>query len=225
MDGSYPSQPVTERGSGLAFRLFGLPVTVQPWFFLTAWIVGRQSVDIVTESVWIAVVFLGVLSHELGHAIAARRLGLAPAITLHGFGGTTAWSAARPVGPWAEIGITAAGPVVGIAVGTLAWVLLEHGVTGLGSTVLRDIMWVNLGWGLLNLLPVLPLDGGQIAGTFAGMVAGSRGRVVVRILSLLLLAAIAGWGLLEGRLWTLFLAVILGFANVEALRRERSPGV
>ena len=71
-------------GGGLGFRLFGLPVTVQPWFFLTAWIVGRQSIDVVAESVWIVIVFLGVLVHELGHAVAARRLGLEPRITLHG---------------------------------------------------------------------------------------------------------------------------------------------
>ncbi len=208
--------------SGLAFRLFGLPVAVQPWFFLTAYIVGRQSIDLVLESVWIAVVFVGVLVHELGHALAARGAGLAPSITLHGFGGTTSWAPTRPVGPWTQIGITAAGPALGITVGGLAWALLQGGIEGPAILVLRDVMWVNLGWGVLNLLPVLPLDGGQIAGTFAGMIAGIRGRVAVRLMSLGLLAGIAVWGLLGGRLWTLFLAIILGFANLEALRRDRA---
>lgn len=218
---SLPQTPGA-RGGGLAFRLFDLPVTVQPWFFLTAWIVGRQSIDVVAESVWIVTVFLGVLVHELGHAVAARRLGLEPRITLHGFGGTTSWLPTRPLSPWARIGITAAGPLCGLTVGGAAWLVLRSGVSGVGGDILRDIVWVNLGWGLLNLLPVLPLDGGEIAGTFAGMVAGSTGRIVVRVLSLVLLAAIAVWGLSAGHLWTLFLAVILGFANVEALRAEMS---
>jgi membrane-associated protease RseP (regulator of RpoE activity) len=222
-DPQYP-EPRSSTHSGLSFRLFGLPVTVQPWFFLTAYIVGRQSIDIVTESVWIVVVFLGVLVHELGHAVAARSAGLSPSITLHGFGGTTSWAPVRPIGPWAQIGITAAGPVLGIATGGLAWALLEWGVLGWASFVLRDMMWVNLGWGVLNLLPVLPLDGGQIAGTLAGLVAGRRGRVAMRVLSLVLLAGIAGWGLLGGRLWTLFLAIILGYVNVDALRREVASG-
>jgi Zn-dependent protease len=215
-----PPVPVSGRGTGLSFRLFGLPVTVQPWFFLTAWIVGRQSVDVVAESVWIVVVFLGVLVHELGHAVAARRLGMDPRITLHGFGGTTSWLPTRPLSSWARIGITAAGPACGLAVGGAAALLLRSGASGVGGDILRDVVWVNLGWGLLNLLPVLPLDGGEIAGTLAGMVAGSTGRIVVRVLSLLLLAAIAVWGLTAGHLWTLFLAVILGFANVEALKTE-----
>ncbi len=220
MDDGLPPDGRVPTRSGLAFRLFGLPVTVQPWFFLTAYIVGRQSIDIVTESVWIVVVFLGVLVHELGHALAARGAGLAPSITLHGFGGTTSWAPIRALGPWTQIGITAAGPALGITIGGLAWALLQEGAVGPGATVLRDVMWVNLGWGVLNLLPVLPLDGGQIVGTLAGMVAGRRGRVVVRTLSIALLAGIAVWGLLGGRLWTLFLAVILGSANIEALRRE-----
>jgi len=222
MDDPQHPGPRPPSRSGLAFRVLGLPVSVQPWFFLTAYIVGRQSIDIVTESVWIAVVFLGVLVHELGHALAARAAGLAPSITLHGFGGTTSWAPTRPVGPWTQIGITAAGPALGITVGASAWAALEWGAAGPAVFVLRDVMWVNLGWGVLNLLPVLPLDGGQIAGTFAGMIAGRRGRLVVRIVSLALLAGIAAWGLLGGRLWTLFLAIILGYANVEALRRERA---
>ena len=43
--------------------------------------------------------------------------------------------------------------------------------------VLNDVMWVNLGWGVLNLLPILPLDGGHIASSVAELVAGRKGRL------------------------------------------------
>jgi membrane-associated protease RseP (regulator of RpoE activity) len=205
--------------SGLGFHLGGIPVAVQPWFFLTAWIVGRQSMNVGRELVWIGVVFTGVLLHELGHALAARYFGLAPRITLHGFGGTTAWAPSRAVGAWSQIAITAAGPLVGILVGSAAWWAMRVQLVD-APILLSDVLWVNLGWGVLNLLPILPLDGGQIAGTLGGLVAGWNGRIVVRVLSLLLLAGIGVWGVLLGLWWTLLLVMIFGVSNLQALQTE-----
>jgi membrane-associated protease RseP (regulator of RpoE activity) len=86
--------------------------------------------------------------------------------------------------------------------------------------VLDFVLWVNLGWGVLNLLPILPLDGGHIASSLAGMVAGHRGRVAARVFSITLTVTIGLWALLAGQWWIAVLGVVLTYANVQGLRAE-----
>jgi membrane-associated protease RseP (regulator of RpoE activity) len=82
------------------------------------------------------------------------------------------------------------------------------------------VLWVNLGWGVLNLLPILPLDGGHILASVAEIVAGRRGRFAARIFSIVLTVTIGLWALLAGQWWILILGIVLTFANVQGLRSE-----
>ena len=152
---------------GLGFRLFGFPVRVEPWFVVVAAVLGWNSDSTIGSLlVWIAVVFVSVLVHELGHAVAARSRGADPVrIDLYGFGGLTRFSPRRPLGRVEAAGISLAGPFSGMALGGV--VALIVAVVGLPDGDLpefavRAALWVNLGWGLINLLPVLPLDGGHV---------------------------------------------------------------
>jgi stage IV sporulation protein FB len=86
--------------------------------------------------------------------------------------------------------------------------------------VLDFVLWVNLGWGILNLLPILPLDGGHIASSLAGIVAGDRGRLAARVFSIVLTVTIGLWALLAGQWWIAVLGVVLTYANVQGLRAE-----
>jgi len=200
------------------FRLGTVPVRVQLWFFVTAVLIGPR--DVRGAALWLPVVFVGVLIHELGHALAVRRRGLEPAIELHGFGGVTSWSGAALLQPSQRALISAAGPAVGIAVGAAALVAARLLPTGppVVSEVLRYAVWVNLGWGLLNLLPVLPLDGGMIVGSLAESAWGARGVYTVQLLSIVacvglcVVAASAGW------LWSAVLAAVLAISNLQAVR-------
>ena len=204
----------------LQFRLFGIPVQVLPFFFLTALLIGPH--DLRGAALWIPVVFTGVLAHELGHAAAIRRHGFLPAIQLHGFGGATTWSAHGPLSPGSRIFISAAGPVVGIAIG-LSALVLARAILPPDPELRRliwYIVWVNLGWGVLNLLPVLPLDGGVIVTAIAEGLWGQRGRRLARIVSLAVCVALALWALTRGWWWSVFLAAVLAFANFQALRAE-----
>jgi membrane-associated protease RseP (regulator of RpoE activity) len=88
--------------------------------------------------------------------------------------------------------------------------------------VLDFVLWVNLGWGILNLLPILPLDGGHIAASIAGMVAGRSGRIAARIFSIVLTVVIGLWALVAGQWWIAILGVVLTMANVQGLRAEMS---
>ena len=69
---------------------------------------------------WVAIMFAGVLMHELGHALTARAFGQRPFITLHGLGGLTTWRATGAMSPGRRLLIAAAGPSVGIAIGVVA---------------------------------------------------------------------------------------------------------
>jgi Zn-dependent protease len=123
-----------------------------------------------------------------------------------------------------QILISAAGPAVGISIGSA---VLVFGYTGLFADaspavlrVLDFVLWVNLGWGVLNLLPILPLDGGHIVASVAGMVAGRNGRIAARIFSIVLTVTIGLWALAAGQWWIAILGVVLTIANVQGLRAE-----
>ena len=69
------------------FRIFGIPVRVEPFFVVVALLFGIRL-----EPLWVVfavIVFVSVLVHELGHALTYRLLGQRSAIVLHGFGGFT----------------------------------------------------------------------------------------------------------------------------------------
>jgi membrane-associated protease RseP (regulator of RpoE activity) len=170
------------------------------------------------------VVLVGILAHELGHAFAGRRLGLEPWIRLMAFGGMTGWIRPRPLTPGQQILISVAGPAVGISIGGAVLVAGLAGVFADASPavlqVLDYVLWVNLGWGILNLLPILPLDGGHILASVAGLVAGRNGRIAARVFSIILTVVIGLWALFAGEWWILILGVVLTFANVQGLRAE-----
>lgn len=202
----------------IQFRLGRIPVTVQPWFFVTALLIGpRQLPGIV---VWPAVVFVGVLIHELGHALAVRRQGVEAAIELHGFGGVTRWSGTTLLAPRQRALISAAGPAVGISVGAVALVLARLLPPGqpVVDELLQYAVWVNLGWGLLNLLPVLPLDGGMIVASLVESVWGARGLYAVRVLSVVVCIGLCALAVAAGWIWSAFLAGVLAISNLQAAR-------
>jgi membrane-associated protease RseP (regulator of RpoE activity) len=209
---------------GVEFRLFEIPVRVQLWFLLLAYIVFPPSDPPQQLLIWIPVVFVGVLMHELGHALVGRRFGLAPAIELYALGGLTSWRSGRPLSPLRQVALSAAGPAVGLAVGGLclvaAWTLP---LPGLLSVLIGYMLWVNLGWAILNLLPILPLDGGQITASAAEAVAGPAGRRAARYFSLVVTAAISIWFLLQLNLWMLLLCGFLAHTNWQALQAEKAP--
>jgi len=218
-DEAFPLPQARRRG----LRIFGFPLRIDPFFFVTAWLIGgRQEPQWMV--VWVVIVLVGILAHELGHAYAGRRLGMAPWIQLMAFGGMTGWTQPRPLTARQQILISAAGPAVGIVIGGT---VLAAGFVGLFTNaspailrVLNDVMWVNLGWGVLNLLPILPLDGGHIASAVAGIVAGRRGRLAARVFSIILTVTIGLWALAAGQWWIAILGVVLTYANVQALRTE-----
>lgn len=219
--------PGGDRQPRRGLSIFGFPLRVDPFFFVTAWLIGgRQEPQWMI--VWIVIVMIGVLAHELGHAFAGRRLGMQPWIRLMAFGGMTGWMRPRSLTPWQQIGVSVAGPAVGITIGgTFLLAMLGGLFAGAPPAVNRlanYVIWVNLGWGVLNLLPILPLDGGHITSSLAEMVAGRRGRIAARAFSVVLTVVIGLWALTAGDWWILILCAVFTWANVQGLAAERSRG-
>src|ERR1700722_19012492 len=115
----------------LAFRLGSIPVQVHGSFLLVVVLLGMLGGDPSGILLWIVVVFVGVLLHELGHALVGRSFGLTPQIDLVGFGGLTSWAAGgAELGPPKRIAISLAGPFTGIAIGlgTLVFIRTRAGL-------------------------------------------------------------------------------------------------
>jgi Zn-dependent protease len=183
-------EPPRTRGD-IHFALFGFPVRIHPLFWLMALILGYNSPGPKEIAAWVAAVLISILVHELGHALVLRACGLRPSITLHGLGGVTSSHNSQAFAPQLrtleEVVISAAGPAAGFLLAAAVAGLIRlagrhlevYPLFGLpclvriapgeiiGSPVLtsllNDIFFTSVIWGLLNLLPVYPLDGGQIA--------------------------------------------------------------
>ncbi len=79
----------------MRFRILGFPVHVQPFFLLVAALLGGMRNDLTLILIWVAVVFVSVLAHELGHALVARAYGQQPSILLYSMGGLTSFQPLR----------------------------------------------------------------------------------------------------------------------------------
>jgi Zn-dependent protease len=211
-------------GQRTHFSVLGFPVYVA-WDFAFVVMLGLSEWRTVPEMVgWGVVVFLSILLHELGHALAYRHYGSAARIRLWGLGGLTFGSASR--NRREDIITSLAGPILPLVVaGVPAYFALKAGGDMMPFehrflwVTLRDIYQVNVFWGLINLLPVLPLDGGNVANALFG-------RSVARITSIVtgvVVAAVAYQGYGEGRLAVL--ALLLAGYNAYIYRKEREIGI
>ncbi|MGF1505707.1 MAG: metalloprotease [Anaerolineae bacterium] len=182
-------QPPPTTPYDLQFTLFGFPVRIHPLFWLIALLFGLPAAHILDAVLWVVVVLVSITLHELGHACAMRMYGQEASIVLYYAGGLAipeggGWVRSR-LEPPQQIVISFAGPLAGFITAGVV-VALVMGLGGLvdvrfmagfipvpsaflplagrfGNTFIRMMLWVNVFWGLINLLPVFPLDGGRIA--------------------------------------------------------------
>ena len=208
-----------------AIRLLGVPVQVEVTFLFTTFLLaGGERVNPESFGIWLGVVFVSVVVHELGHALVGRRFGLTPSVRLHGWGGLTSWTAGPAPTPLPRLGISLAGPFADIALGAACFLALRAvpADARLVRHVLGDFVWAAGFWGLVNLAPLLPLDGGHACEAILARFAPAHEQQVARLVS-------AGTGLLLGALaldrgWVLggAAALWLGFESARAFRAERS---
>ena len=203
-------------------RLGAVPVQVEPVFLLVAvllgWSGGREGGLLLA---WIAVVTFSVLAHELGHAFAFQAFGFRPRVRLHALGGETWAPTAGRLSPGPSILVSLAGPAAGLLLAVPVALARSRDPSGTWATILADLVWVNVGWGVLNLLPIVPLDGGSVLASVLDVVTGGRGERPARLVS----AGVAGAGALAaaatGWLYAAVLAAFLAAENLRALAASR----
>lgn len=155
------------------FRLWGIPIRVHASFAFVA-LAGLTSGSLPIAGIWVLVVFFTTLVHELGHAVAFLAFGRQPSIVLFGLGGLTHGDG-PPLGRGKDVVMSLAGPLTEMLLIGVPALYLVRRVDPASDTLaitLDLLVWVGIGWALLNLLPVLPLDGGRVA---AGILEGVWG--------------------------------------------------
>lgn len=216
------------------FSIFGVPVRLDPSFLILIGIFGyfaflRTGDPNGVEKFLLAfpLVLGAVLLHELGHALAGRAFGLKPFVILHAFGGVTQF----PPGPLRALShgrrvlITLAGPGVGVVLGVVAVAVVLFG--GLAPQSLEREMaeiavFVTLGWSLLNLAPILPLDGGHVVATALERWLGPTGLRIARVSSIVLALGVGATLLVvRGELFWGLVGGLLAWVNYRAYRLER----
>jgi Zn-dependent protease len=229
-----------ERSGYHFFTFRGIDVSVSPWYlilmaFFAFWPMlnagsGMMGEAFVSGLVFIVAITGSLLIHEFGHAFAAKFYRLEPSVLLHGFGGLCMH---RPASSDKDDALVVfAGPGVelifaGLVILFSFFVLpgLDLGVAGpMVAELVSVLIWFNLVWGLLNLLlPIWPLDGGQLFHLLLRrFMPENRARDLALKVSIFVLIPVGILGFWKlGSFFIAILALYILMDNVQALNDGR----
>lgn len=240
------SSPSTAKGPGLKVAsIAGVPVFLGwSWFLLAAVITvmfggqlaQRTSYGYLIGLGYAVFLLVAVLAHEGAHAVAARGFGITVHRVVADFlGGHTAFDA-RSLTAGRSAAIAIAGPLANGALALIGWVGLGLTSSDVVSLICTGLLWINLLLAAFNLLPGLPLDGGQLveAAVWAATGRRSSGMIVAgwggRVLTVVVAAWVLARPLLAGQspslvtvAWGLLLSSVIwrGGSNAIAVGRAR----
>ncbi|HEX4996653.1 MAG TPA: site-2 protease family protein [Terriglobia bacterium] len=222
-------------------RVKGIEVFVHwSWFVVAIYELSARRTDY-SSLMWNAFEYLALFAivtlHEFGHALACLSTGgRANRIMLWPLGGVAYVS--PPPRPGALLWSIAAGPLVNAVLipiaGVLVWLSSSSGFAAASPNAhmfLRGLMFMNIGLFVFNMLPIYPLDGGQILRSLLWFVIGrARSLMVTSLLgflgvgALILLALVAGLatGSSGGALWLFLIALFAGMQCLNGFRASQS---
>lgn len=202
----------------IKFKLLDVPVVIGADFLLIMLVLGALWRTPDQLPVWMVVVTASVLVHEMGHATFFDLYGMKPVVQLYGGGGVTMAMPVpgRIVTPWQRIVIAASGPATGLVIGGMVGAAALYAPRIQSNDIVQDLLWVSLGWSLVNLLPLPGVDGGAIVSGLTSMVLGKPAEFAGRVVGLAVVAAILGILVVVGLYYWAF---IIGFFVVLTMAR------
>lgn len=221
----------------LSFRFLGFPVRIHPFFWVLVVFLGiggkidHLAIWFLQLAVWVAAVLVSILVHELGHALVFRHVfGVPSYIVLHALGGVTIPVRPPPRrhglgGVLRQVLLSASGVLLQfLLAGILLAVLVamfssfaafaqaldseRAGARGLVVLWMYYTIVVSIVWGIFNLLPIYPMDGGHISREIFSFFSPRRGVANSLVLSIVVAVLCAVLSLRTGRP---FLPILLGY--------------
>lgn len=158
------------------FRCGPITINIQPIFWLFAILLGYLfSETLAGTFIWVLIILCSLLFHEMGHALTACAFGQKASIQLMAFGGITQREGPK-LALWKEFLITLNGPIAGFLLAIIALIAAAKlKMPPLLFEILINVGYVNIFWTIINLLPLPPLDGGQLVRIVAEAIFGFRG--------------------------------------------------
>jgi stage IV sporulation protein FB len=201
--------------------MFNIPITISPFFWVFAifigWINSTKPLEIL---VWVFIIFISILIHELGHALVSIFFKQKARIEIAPFGGVTLRE-----GPKLSLGkefiVVLAGPLFGFSlflIGLFVLPLIEQKDSILHFSF-KILMLVNLLWTILNLVPVLPLDGGHLLRIILEKLFGFKGVKGVHLISFILALLLTLVAFAFGQIFIGILFFMLAFSSYRSLKQ------
>jgi stage IV sporulation protein FB len=224
-----------ETAADLRFEIAGIRVRVSVFFWVAAvllgwgacqwWAGNDQRALLQYLALWVGAVFVSILVHELGHALAYRAFGQGAHVVLYHFGGLAvpeAWGRRAHLRPFQRLVVAAAGPAAQLVLAAVivfclraAGRVVPFPFVGLGerlglfagerfdsafaAATFEFLLSINLFWPLVNLVPVPPLDGGQIVREGLLTLGVGDAHRIAGIVGVAAGAAAAWWGYTRGQ--------------------------
>jgi Zn-dependent protease len=195
---------------------------VHPLFWLFAFLIGfLNAPNFLSILIWVGVIFLSLVWHETGHALAGMLFKQKVVVQINFFGGVTSREGPR-LSLGKEFFITLAGPLFGLSLCLIAFLLLKTApAETLWRYTLQVAFTINLIWTLLNLIPVLPLDGGRLLSIIFEACLGVRGIRLALYIGVVVGILVALLGFVYNQFFIGVLFFLLTFESIRSLKMAR----
>lgn len=213
------------RIAGIDVRIHATFFLLLAWFGFVYYAEGGYGAMVIGLS-FIILLFVCVVLHEFGHALAARAYGInTPDITLLPIGGIARLER-MPDKPWQELVVALAGPAVNVVIAFGLYLVIGRffdlgdfaQLAGGGGNLLAQLLAINVILVVFNLLPAFPMDGGRVLrALLATRLSHARATVIAATIGQIVAVLFGLAGIVGGNPFLLFIAVFVFFgARAEA---------
>ncbi len=197
-----------------------IPIIIHPLFWLVAFFIGWVwTMSLTWALLCVVVILFSVIFHELGHALTAMLFKQKTRIELAAFGGFT-YREGRKLKLWEEFVVVLDGPLAGFLLFLIAFFVYKNVAitTPWLLFVVKFTFFANLFWTVINLVPVLPLDGGHLLSIVLEAIFGFKGVKIAIITGLVIAVGISIFFFAIGMFLVGALFLILTFESFRSLR-------